>query len=142
MIILKTLQGLRNYCPTGEFHIIIYLHIFMQSYFSKEMEGVKKESLCEDVVFVPGSPDLEEDEEVKRRLLRKFVKSGKKIKSNIPLNQATYQNMIEYADRVGRIVRDPEFMRVISQDVTLHDLESCRIRGFYASLTAAIVDKS
>ena len=85
---------------------------------------------------------LEEDEEVKRRLLRKFVKSGKKIKSNVPLNQATYQNMIEYADRVGRIVRDPEFMRQISQDVTLHALESCRVRGFYASLTAAIVDKS
>ena len=111
--------------------------IFMRSYFSKEMKGVKAELPGEDVLFVPSNYDLEEDVEIKKSVLRKFVKKEAKD----PLNQSTYQNMLESVDRLNRIVRDQEFMRQLSQNVTFHDLETNRVKGFYPLLIAAIVEK-
>ena len=49
--------------------------------------------------------------------------------------------MLETVDRLIRIVRDEEFMRQLSQNVTPHDIESNRVKGCNPLLIAAIVEK-
>ena len=93
--------------------------------------GVEKHNSVKDVA----------DKEAKQRVLKTLVKSGEMMRSQEPLDQKLYSNMIEDVDRLSRFVRDKKFMQTM-QNVSYGKLASYKVKGFFSLLAAAIIDES
>ena len=94
--------------------------------------GVEKHDSVKDVA----------DKEAKQRVLKTLVKSGEMMRSQEPLDEQLYSNMLEDVDRLSRLVRDKKFMQTVTQNVPYGKLASYKVKGFFSMLAAAIIDES
>ena len=82
------------------------------------------------------------DKRVKQRVVKTLVTANEMMRSQEPLDEKLYSNMLEDVDRLSRFVRDRKFMQTVSQNVTYGKLASYKVKGFFSMLAAAIIDES
>ena len=121
-------------------HSLILILIFS----SKEKE-IKIEALDDDVVFLAdekheSSADIV-DRRANQRVIKTLVTGSEMMRSQEPLDEKLYSNMIEDVDRLSRFVRDKKFMQTM-QNVSYGKLASYKVKGFFSLLAAAIIDES
>ena len=81
------------------------------------------------------------DKRVKQRVVKTLVTANEMMRSQEPLDEKLYSNMIEDVDRLSRFVRDKKFMQTM-QNVSYGKLASYKVKGFFSLLAAAIIDES
>ena len=82
------------------------------------------------------------DRRAKQRVVKTLVTGSEKMRSEEPLDEQLYSNMLEDVDRLGRLVRDKKFMQTVTQNVSYGRLASYRVKGFFPMLAAAILNES
>ena len=82
------------------------------------------------------------DRRVKQRVVKTLVTVSEKMRSQEPLDEQLYSNMLEDVDRLSRLVRDKKFMQTVTQNVPYGKLASYKVKGFFSMLAAAIIDES
>ena len=82
------------------------------------------------------------DRRAKQRVVKTLVTGSEKMRSEEPIDEQLYSNMLEDVDRLGRLVRDKKFMQTITQNVPYGKLASYKVKGFFSMLAAAIIDES
>ena len=81
------------------------------------------------------------DKRAKQRVIKTLVTGSELMRSQEPLDEKLYLNMIEDVDRLSRFVRDKKFMETM-QNVSYGKLASYKVKGFFSLLAAAIIDES
>ena len=113
--------------------------------FSSKEKRIKIEASNDDVVFLADekheSPADIVDKRAKQRVIKTLVTGSEMMRSQEPLDQKLYSNMIEDVDRLSRFVRDKKFMQTM-QNVSYGKLASYKVKGFFSLLAAAIIDES
>ena len=64
------------------------------------------------------------DRKAKQRVVKTLVTGSEMMRSQEPLDEKLYSNMLEDVDRLSRFVRDRKFMQTVSQNVTYGKLAS------------------
>ena len=123
---------------------MVHLLILILTFSSKE-KRIKIEASNDDVVFLAdekheSSADIV-DKRAKQRVIKTLVTGSEMMRSQEPLDQKLYSNMIEDVDRLSRFVRDKKFMQTM-QHVSYGKLASYKVKGFFSLLAAAIIDES
>ena len=123
---------------------MVHLLILILTFSSKE-KRIKIEASNDDVVFLAdekheSSADIV-DKRAKQRVIKTLVTGSEMMRSQEPLDQKLYSNMIEDVDRLSRFVRDKKFMQTM-QNVSYGKLASYKVKGFFSLLAAAIIDES
>ena len=81
------------------------------------------------------------DKKAKKRVIETLVTGSELQRSQEPVDEKLYSNMIETIERLSRFVRDKKFMQTM-QNVSYGKLASYKVKGFSSLLAAAILDKS
>ena len=81
------------------------------------------------------------DKRAKQRVIKTLVTGSEMMRSQEPLDEKLYSNMIEDVDRLSRFVRDKKFMQTM-QNVSYGRLARYKGKGFFSMLAAAIIDES
>ena len=81
------------------------------------------------------------DKKAKQRVVKTLVTGSEMMRSQEPLDEKLYSNMLEDVDRLSRFVRDKKFMQTM-QNVSYGKLASYKVKGFFSLLAAAIIDES
>lgn len=81
------------------------------------------------------------DKKAKQRVIETLVTGSELQRSQEPVDEELYSNMIEIIERLNRFVRDKKFMGTM-QNVSYRRLASYKVKGFYSLLAAAIMDES
>ena len=114
--------------------------------FSSKEKRIKIEALDDDVVFLADEKHESSaeivDKRAKQRVIKTLVTGSKLMRSQEPLDEKLYSNMIEDVDRLSRLVRDKKFMQTVTQNVPYGKLASYKVKGFFSMLAAAIIDES
>ena len=123
---------------------MVHLLILILTFSSKE-KRIKIEALDDDVVFLAdekheSSADIV-DKRAKQRVIKTLVTGSELQRSQEPVDEELYSNMIEIIERLNRFVRDKKFMGTM-QNVSYRRLASYKVKGFYSLLAAAIMDES
>ena len=82
------------------------------------------------------------DRRAKQRVVKTLVTGSEMMRSQEPLDEKLYSNMLEDVDRLSRLVRDKKFMQTVTQNVSYGKLASYKVKGFFSMLAAAIIDES
>ena len=82
------------------------------------------------------------DKKAKQRVVKTLVTGSEMMRSQEPLDEKLYSNMLEDVDRLSRFVRDKKFMQTVTQNVPYGKLASYKVKGFFSMLAAAIIDES
>ena len=113
--------------------------------FSSKEKRIKIEASNDDVVFLADekheSPADIVDKRAKQRVIKTLVTGSELMRSQEPLDEKLYSNMIEDVDRLSRFVKDKKFMQTM-QNVSYGKLASYKVKGFFSLLAAAIIDES
>ena len=122
-------------------HLLIYLLKFSSKEKRIKLEDPNGDIVCLGVEKHDSVKDVA-DKEAKQRVLKTLVKSGEMMRSQEPLDEKSYLTMLEDVDQLSRLVRDREFMRIVTQNVSYGKLVSYKVKGFFSMLAAAIIDES
>ena len=114
--------------------------------FSSKGKKIKLEEPSGDVLYL-GDTKHESVEDVadrraKKRVVKTLVTGSEEMRSEEPLDEQLYSNMLEDVDRLGRLVRDRKFVQTITQNVSYGRLASYRVKGFFPMFAAAILNES
>ena len=113
--------------------------------FSSKEKRIKIEALDDDVVFLADEKHESSaeivDKRAKQRVIKTLVTGSELMRSQEPLDEKLYSNMIDDVERLRRFVRDKKFMQTM-QNVSYGKLASYKVKGFFSLLAAAILDKS
>ena len=113
--------------------------------FSSKEKRIKIEALDDDVVFLADEKHESSaeivDKRAKQRVIKTLVTGSEQMRSQEPLDEKLYSNMIDDVERLSRFVRDKKFMQTM-QNVSYGKLASYKVKGFSSLLAAAILDKS
>ena len=91
-------------------------------------------------MFLP-TEEHENSGDIVDKKAKQRVTGSELQRSQEPVDEELYSNMIEIIERLNRFVRDKKFMGTM-QNVSYRRLASYKVKGFYSLLAAAIMDES
>ena len=122
-------------------HLLIYLLKFSSKEKRIKLEDPNGDVVCLAVEKHDSVTDVA-DKKAKQRVVKTLVTGSEMMRSQEPLDEKSYLNMLEDVDRLSRLVRDRKFMQTVTQNVSYGKLVSYKVKGFFSMLAAAIIDES